>query len=88
MAAALFIAALVIASTIGWLGAIVPPGISRALTFAISFVFLLRAIGDFRHVGFFRRGSETAFAYWDAWLYSPLCLFIALSAFFIAWRQP
>jgi hypothetical protein len=54
------------------------------LTFFISFVFLLRALGDFNHFGFFKRAADSAFAHWDTWLYSPLCLFIALLSFFVA----
>ncbi|WP_257307270.1 DUF3995 domain-containing protein [Geothrix campi] len=51
---------------------------------AIGVVFLLRAIGEFRLVGFFKRIRGTAFAKWDTRLFSPLSLFIALCFFFIA----
>jgi hypothetical protein len=37
-------------------------------------VLVLRAIGDFRLVGFFKRVRETRFARLDTLLYSPLCL--------------
>jgi hypothetical protein len=37
-------------------------------------VLLLRAIGDFRLVGFFKRRRDSAFARMDTRLYSPLCL--------------
>jgi hypothetical protein len=53
-------------------------------TIAIGFVFLLRAIGEFRLVGFFKRVRSTSFATWDTWLFSPLCLLIALAFFLIA----
>ncbi|WP_425250890.1 DUF3995 domain-containing protein [Geothrix mesophila] len=51
---------------------------------AIGLVFLLRAIGEFRLIGFFKRDRATSFARWDTWLFSPLCLLIALAFFFIA----
>jgi hypothetical protein len=85
VAAALLIAALVIAGTIGWLGEIVPAKVFRMLALAISLVFLLRAIGDFRHVGFFKPAGESAFAYWDTRFYSPLCLFVSAAAFYVGW---
>jgi hypothetical protein len=46
--------------------------------------FLLRAVGEFRLVGLFKRIRGTAFARWDTWLFSPLCLLIALAFFFVA----
>ena len=88
VASALFAAALTICAAVGWLGTIVPARVARAFTFVIAVVFLLRAIGNFQHVGFFKRVSETPFAHWDTWLYSPLCVFIAVSAFVVARRQP
>lgn len=45
----------------------------------IAFIFLIRAIGDFRHVGFTKTNKQTLFAYWDTRMYSPLCLLLSLS---------
>jgi hypothetical protein len=87
VATALFVAALVISGTAGWVGDVVPVRVFRVLTLILSFVFLLRAIGDFRYIGFFRRPSESTFAYWDMRLYSPLCLFIAAAALVLLWRH-
>jgi hypothetical protein len=53
-------------------------------TIAIGFVFFIRAVGEFRLVGLFKRVRGTAFATWDTWLFSPLCLLIAFAFFFIA----
>ena len=86
VAAALLVASMVIAGAMGWIGA-GPSKMFTLLTFAMSAVFLLRAIGDFKHAGFFKAASDSPFAYWDTRLYSPLCLFIAASAFFVAWRK-
>jgi hypothetical protein len=85
VAAALLVAAWVIAGAIGWLGEVIPASVFRVLTLAMSLVFLLRAIGDFKYVGFFKPRSGSAFAYWDARVYSPLCLFVAAAAFVVGW---
>ncbi|WP_166240953.1 DUF3995 domain-containing protein [Paenibacillus turpanensis] len=44
----------------------------------LSAVFLLRSIGDFRWLGFFKSRKGTLFAKWDTMLYSPLCLLIGI----------
>lgn len=44
----------------------------------VVFTFLLRAIGDFRVVGFFKKVRNTKFGYWDTVLFSPLCLGISI----------
>jgi len=53
----------------------------------ISIIFLVRAVGDFKYVGFFKRIRETPFAKMDSKFYSPLCLFISMigiAIFFLA----
>ncbi len=52
---------------------------------SIAIIFLLRSIGDFKYVGFFKKIEGTAFARNDTRFYSPLCLFIAVVAFCICW---
>jgi hypothetical protein len=52
------------------------------LMLAMTAVFSLRAIGEFRYCGFFKRIRNTEFAYWDTRIYSPLCLLMALLAFY------
>lgn len=42
-------------------------------------VFLLRAIGDFKYVGFFKKVRGTAFAKNDTLFYSPLCLYLGIA---------
>ncbi|OCX53958.1 hypothetical protein BEL04_06670 [Mucilaginibacter sp. PPCGB 2223] len=44
----------------------------------ISFIFLLRAIGDFKYVGFNKRIKGTTFADADKLYFSPLCIIISL----------
>jgi uncharacterized protein DUF3995 len=43
----------------------------------IAAVFLLRAVGEFHYVGFFKRVRDSRFAKLDTLLYSPLCVVLA-----------
>ena len=45
----------------------------------IGIIFLTRAIGDFRYIGFFKVHQASRFAKNDNMIYSPLCLFLALT---------
>jgi hypothetical protein len=45
---------------------------------AIALLFLLRAIGEFKYLGFFKKIKDTQFAQMDTKYYSPLCLVIAV----------
>lgn len=44
----------------------------------IPLIFLLRAIGEFKYVGFFKSITETEFGKLDTRFYSPLCLTIGI----------
>ena len=44
---------------------------------SLMVLFLLRAIGDFKIVGLFKKLKSTKFATYDTWLFTPLCLFIS-----------
>jgi hypothetical protein len=57
----------------------------RYLAFGLSALFLVRAIGDFRLVGFFKRFRESRFARLDTAVYSPLCLCLALGTVYVAY---
>ena len=46
-------------------------------------LFLLRAIGDFKYVGFFKKIKHSQFARNDTRFYSPLCLLIAAEYLFV-----
>ncbi len=61
---------------------------SRMGLWGLAAAFLLRAIGEFRMAGFFKSITDTEFARWDTWLYSPLCLLIALLAAGAIWSNP
>src|SRR3954447_7649208 len=74
VAFALFAAAAVVICRV-WL--LTDNGFVRLGNWVLGLVFGLRAIGDFRWVGFFKRHRGTRFARWDDRLYSPLCLLLA-----------
>lgn len=49
----------------------------------IAIIFLLRAIGDFKFIGFFKTVKGTRFGINDTEIFSPLCLFISLLSILI-----
>ena len=55
----------------------VPPWLSQWSAVFLAALFFIRAVGDFRLVGFFKRVRGTSFAIWDTRLFSPLCLLLA-----------
>lgn len=63
---------------------VLPPSASRWLAAGLGAVFVLRSIGDFRLVGFFKSVRNTRFAEWDTWVYSPLCLLLGVGALWLA----
>jgi len=85
VAAALLAAALVAV----WRGAYLhlgPGWVPRAGIWVLVAVFALRAIGDFRYVGIFKRVRGTRFARNDTWLFAPLCMIISgLAAWLALW---
>ena len=57
------------------------------LGWVIAGVFFLRAIGDFKLVGFFKKVKDSEFAKYDSWFYSPLCLALSLMFSILAFSQ-
>lgn len=51
---------------------------------ALAGITFVRAVGDFKYVGFFKKKSHTVFARYDSRYFSPLCLYLALSSAAIA----
>ena len=84
VACALFGAMLVVLGRLGVWGGGIPMRLSSWGTWALAALFLLRAIGDFRLVGFFKRVRGTRFARLDTRLYSPVCLALALALAIVA----
>jgi Protein of unknown function (DUF3995) len=63
---------------IGWLPFWIPAQWVQYGVVAMAVVFLLRATGDFKYVGFFKKIRSTKFARMDTKLFSPLCFLIAV----------
>ena len=78
MAALLLACATLIAMAGGLLGPPVWAQLARWPTGFAALVFLVRSVGDFRYVGFFKHVVGTPFARLDTLLYSPLCLALAI----------
>lgn len=83
VAAALLAAMATVLGNLDLFGKTIPLLIFRTATFGIALLFLARAIGDFRLLGFFKTVRNTDFAFWDSALFAPVCLFVAVAAFFI-----
>ena len=66
------------------LGLPIPAWINTYGLKIIAGIFLLRAVGEFRYVGFFKKIKETKFANLDTKYYSPLCLILSVNAFITA----
>jgi hypothetical protein len=56
-------------------------------TWVICLLFFIRAIGDFKLIGLFKRIHDTGFAWWDTRVYSPLCLLISILAFLVVVKK-
>lgn len=81
----LMMAVVLVIGKAGWIGTGPLPSVFDVGVWGLSFVFLLRAIGNLRSFGFFKTVKDTPFAHWDSVLYSPLCLMLALLATGLAW---
>ncbi len=80
VAIGLALCAVVIAATAGILRLPLSHTVLSWLTRALAVVLLVRAIGDFRLVGFFKRIHHSRFAHLDTVVYSPLCLALAIGS--------
>ena len=74
----LALAVIIVMGKSGWIA----PGRFAVLfdagVWGLGLVFALRAVGNLRTFGFFKIVKGTPFADWDTWLYSPLCILVAL----------
>jgi hypothetical protein len=80
VAGALFIMATLLAIRTGWIASNPLFVLSSVATWLNCALFGLRAIGDFRYVGFFKSVRDTRFARLDTLIYSPICVLLALLA--------
>lgn len=84
VAFALFSAMLIVLGRIGVWGHGVPGSVFVSGSWILAVLFLLRAIGEFRYIGFFKQVRNTGFSRWDTWVFSPLCVAISISAVIVA----
>lgn len=49
----------------------------------LGIIFITRAIGEFKYVGFFKTMKDSKFAELDTKFYSPLCLFLGINSLII-----
>lgn len=77
-----------VAATAGLVVAPVSPGVLAGLCYGLAAVFLIRAIGDFKLIGFFKRIRDSRFSRWDTFAYSPLCLGLSVGMFLIGRTGP
>ncbi|CAA7195551.1 DUF3995 domain-containing protein [Chryseobacterium potabilaquae] len=54
----------------------ISPKVSLYSKTIVAIIFLMRAIGDFKYVGFFKKINGTEFARLDGKYYTPVCLII------------
>jgi hypothetical protein len=87
IACALFACAALLGAAAGFIDVPVEDVVIRWGCFGLALLLLLRAIGDFRLVGFFKTVRGSRFAWLDSALYSPLCLALAAGVSFIGWNS-
>jgi hypothetical protein len=61
-----------------------PSIVYNVVPWVIPTIFFLRAMGDFKYIGFFKKITSTEFAKLDSKYYSPLCILIGIIGFYIA----
>jgi L-asparagine transporter-like permease len=85
IAVALAVAAALALGSAGILHSTVPAWLIRSGLVGLSLVFGLRAVGDFRLIGFTKRIKDTGFACLDTTLFSPLCVGLSVACAVLAW---
>ncbi|WP_420319930.1 DUF3995 domain-containing protein [Flagellimonas sp.] len=50
----------------------------RYVSMGIALIFIVRAFGDFKYVGFFKTAKNSKFSALDTRYYSPLCLLMGI----------
>jgi hypothetical protein len=74
VAVALLAAAALVGAEGGLLVLPVPHSLLTAGCALLAAIFIARAVGEFRYLGFFKRVKDSTFARRDTFIYSPLCL--------------
>lgn len=76
-----------VATTAGLLAVGLPRAVTSWLSYGLALGLLLRAVGEFRYVGLFKRVRGTKFAVLDTFVYSPLCLLLAAGVALVAFQH-
>ena len=76
--------AALVAATSGFLWLGLPRYVLAWLSYGLALGLLARAIGEFKHVGFFKRNRGSRFATLDTFVYSPLCLLLSVGVAMVA----
>jgi len=67
----------------GVIAPVLPQWIRVAGVWTVTIVFFVRAIGEFKYVGFFKTVRDTGFGRKDTMIFSPLCLLLATLALIV-----
>lgn len=81
---ALIVFAGLVAATAGFVSVGLPSPVLAWASYALAAGLALRAIGDFRYVGLFKRIRGNKFATLDTYIYSPLCLLLGIGVAVVA----
>ena len=73
-----------VAATAGMVPVGLPLAALSWLSYALALGLCARAVGEFKYLGFFKRVRGSRFATLDTWIYSPLCLLLAIGVAFVA----
>lgn len=68
----------------GFVSIEIPLWIEKYATWIIPAIFLLRALGDFKYLGFFKKIKDTQFGKIDTKFFAPLCLLIGVFGILVA----
>ncbi|MED1722336.1 DUF3995 domain-containing protein [Brevibacillus parabrevis] len=63
----------------GYLAPLIAPALIQWGCIFGTAAFFLRAVGDFRYVGFFKKVRHTVFGRQDTRLFTPLCLWLGMA---------
>lgn len=56
--------------------------------YVVGLIFIIRSIGDFKYVGFFKRIYNSSFSKKDTIYFSPLCLILGCAFFVLSTYTP
>lgn len=73
------IISLIFAQAAGWFHFEIIAQYLSSLLLVLVAVFAIRALGDFKYVGFFKKIKNTDFAINDTKYFTPLCAFVAIT---------